>query len=122
VIPALLIPALLAALWAESVGSRTARPLIASAALSCALSLADVPFDFGVWLSIDVAVIYATERTSSIGDRERAIFALFPPAWVLYNLQPPGWRDAVILIVALQFLLTVPWDRLPQTVWIARVA
>lgn len=117
-----LIPALLACMWAEAHGNRTARPLIASAALTCALTLLGVGFDFGLWLSIDVAVIYAIERSGKVRVAEQAIFALFPPAWVLYHLQPPGWNDAVALIVALQFLLTVPWDRLTERVWKARAA
>lgn len=117
-----LIPSLLAAMWAEAKGNRAARPLIASAALSCILALLGVPFDFGLWLSIDVAVIYAIERTARVKEAEQAIFALFPPAWVLYHLQPTGWREAVAVIVALQFLLTVPWDRLGERVWKARTA
>jgi hypothetical protein len=121
VISLLVILALLACMWAEANGNRTARPLIASAALTCVLSLLGVPFDFGLWLSIDVAVIYAIERTGRMGESEQAIFALFPPAWVLYHLQPAGWRDAVAVIVALQFLLTVPWDRFGERVWKARV-
>lgn len=118
----LLVLALLGAMWAEKHGNRTPRPLIASAALVSILTLLGVPFDFGLWVSIDVAVIYAIERTSKVGEAERAIFALFPPAWVLYHLQPPGWSDAVTVIVSLQFLLTVPWDRLEQRIWKARVA
>jgi hypothetical protein len=116
----LLIGSLLAAMWAEKQGSRTARPLIASAALTCAMTLLGAPFDFSLWVSIDIAVIYIIERSGRIGDAERAIFALFPPAWVLYHLQPPGWHDAVAVIVSLQFLLTVPWDRL--VIWKARTA
>lgn len=121
-IDGLFILALLAAMWAEKQGNRAARPLIASAALTCALSLLGVGFDFMLWVSIDVAVIYAIERSGKVGEAEHAIFALFPPAWVLYHLQPPGWNDAVALIVALQFLLTLPWDRLGERVWKARTA
>lgn len=113
----LLIFALLAGMWAESQGNRAVRPLIASVALICALSLLGVPFDAGLWISVDIGVIYLIEKTSKIGASERAIFALFPPAWVLYISQPPGWRDAVAVIVALQFFLTVPWDRFGQRVW-----
>lgn len=121
-IGALVILALVAAMWAEKNGNRTARPLIASAGLTSALTLLGVPFNFGLWLSIDVAVIHAIERTSKVREAEQAIFALFPPAWVLYHLQPPGWNDAVAVIVALQFLLTVPWDRLGEHVWKVRTA
>lgn len=121
-IHALLLASLIAAMWAETTGNRAARPLLASAALTCALTLLGVRFDFGLWLSIDVAVIYAIERTGRLREAEHAIFALFPPAWVLYHLQPPGWSEAVEAIVALQFLLTVPWDRLGDRVWKARTA
>lgn len=117
-----LIASLLAAMWAERNGNRAARPLIASAALTCALTLLGVRFDFGLWLSIDIAVIYAIERTAQVGSAERTIFALFPPAWILYHLQLPGWSEAVAVIVSLQFLLTVPWDRLEQRIWKARAA
>lgn len=121
-IAVLLIGSLLAALWAERHGSAPARPLIASAALICALTTAEVPFDLFLWVTIDVAVIYAIERTSQVGAAEKAIFALFPPAWVLYHMQPPGWSEAISVIVSLQFLLTVPWNRLEQWVWKARTA
>ncbi len=113
----LLIASLLAAMWAETQGRRAARPLIASAALVSALSLAGVPFDFRLWLSIDVAVICAIELCGPVGKSERAIMALFPVAWVFYQVQPPWWNDAVTLIVSAQFLLTVPWDRLEQRIW-----
>lgn len=121
-ITGLLICSLLAGMWAEKNGSVAARPLIASVGLVCALTLLGVPFDFGLWVSIDVAAICIIEALGRVGKKERAIMALFPVAWVLYHLQPPWWRDGVSLIVTAQFLLTVPWDRLEQRVWKARAA
>lgn len=117
-----LIAALLGGMWAEKNGNRTARPLIASVALICLLTLCGVQFDMGLWVMVDVAVIYAIERTTRLGEAEHGIIALFPPAWVLYHFQPPGWQNLVTVIVALQFLLTLPWDRLEQLIWKARAA
>lgn len=113
---------LLAGLLAAWRGSMAAWALIASAGLTSALSLLGVPFDMGLWMLIDAAVIAAVERFGRVREGERAIFALFLPAWVLYHLQPAGWRDAVAVIVAMQFLLTVPWDRLGQLAWTEKAA
>lgn len=121
-INALLLLSLVAAMWAEKQGNCAARPLIASAGLVCVLTLLGVPFDFGLWVSIDAAVIAAIETYCAMRRYEWAIIALFPVAWVLYHTQPPGWRDYVTLIVSLQFLLTVPWDLLEQRIWKARTA
>lgn len=121
-IGALLILAILVGLWAAWRGSVAACALLGSAGLTSALSLLGVPFDFGLWLLIDAGVIAVVERYGKVREGERAIFVLFLPAWVLYHLQPEGWRDLVAVIVALQFLLTVSWDRLGQRVWMEKAA
>lgn len=97
--------------FAAAWGSRAAWALIGSTALSSTLILVSAPFDMSLWLLIDVAVIGAIEAGKP-KPSDHAIIGTFPFAWVLYHIQPTWWGDAITMIVALQFLLTVPWDRL----------
>lgn len=120
-IDGLFVLALLGGLWAARHGNRAAWALLGSTMLTSALILARVPFDFGLWLLIDVAVIVAIE-SGPVRKQERAVIALFAPAWVLYHLMPPWADKAITLIVAAQFFLVVPWDRLEQRIWKARAA
>lgn len=106
-------------------GNRFAWPLLASAAVSTALRLAQTPFMPLAWMAIDLAVILGMvviwwlnirEGMSPLKERELAIIALFLPAWALYFWQPQWWVTAVELIVAAQLIASFPhrraWDRL----------
>lgn len=112
-IDALTVFALIGGLWAADRGVWSAWPLIASAALSSALILARVPFDIGLWVLIDAAAIVAIEA-GPVRTQERIVIASFVPVFVLYQTQPEWWPQAVCLIVALQFLVITPWDRLGE--------
>jgi hypothetical protein len=104
--------------------NRAAWALSASAGLTAVLRLAGVPFDMGLWMLIDIAVIAVVERGHPT-ERERFIAPLMVLCWTLYQLQLNGQplaQPAITLIVALQFLLTVPWDRLGQRIWTEKTA
>lgn len=105
---ALLILAVLCACFGAWKGKRSAIALLASTALTCLFVWAEVPFNIGLWLLIDVAVI-ATVASRPLGVAEVAILALFIPAWVLYAEPDAFANEATTLIVSAQLLLASPW-------------
>jgi hypothetical protein len=89
-------------------GNHTAWALLASVALSSGFIWSGVPFNLALWLLIDltVVIVIASGRYSIT---DIAIITLFIPVWSLYIVD---WRyagDAINLIVAAQFLLTLPF-------------
>lgn len=104
------------ALFAPKRPSVAVYALAGSAAFTSALSRLGVAFDMNLWMLIDIAVI-ATIEAGAVKAKERAVCFLMVPCWVFYQLHENGvtWAlPAVNLIVASQFLLIVPWDRLAQ--------
>jgi hypothetical protein len=98
--------------------------LSASLAATSVLRLIGVPFDMGLWIAIDIAVVAAIE-TGKPDAKDWAVITLMPVCWPLYQLYQNGnplAQPAITLIVALQFLLTVPWDRLGQRIWTEKTA
>lgn len=98
--------------------------LAASAGLTSGLRLARVPFDMGLWILIDVLVIAAIEPDRP-SKTKAAVIMLLVACWPLYQLYEndnPLAGPAITLIVALQFLLAVPWDRIGSTIWTEKAA
>lgn len=85
----------------------TAGALLASFAFSMALCRSGVPFNFVLWVVIDLVVILFVIR-KDMSRRDLTIIALFAPAWTLYLFQPLMWSQAVAALVAAQMLLTFP--------------
>lgn len=92
-------------------GSRAALPLLASVALSYALDATGAYFETGLWIAIDICVI-----VTILSFRERVsdwlIVGLFPVMWVMYFLPPWAAYNGVSLLMALQFVFTLPWIRI----------
>lgn len=130
-IDAIPIPALALALygaWRRNRGAtkdnRAAWALAASVGLTSILRLAGAPFDMGLWIAIDIGVIAAIE-SGRPGATDKAIIALMPLCWPLYQLHMndnPLAGPAVAIIVSLQLLLSVPWDRLGHALWTEKAA
>lgn len=85
----------------------TAAALLASNAFTFALCRAGVPFNFVLWVVVDLVVILIVIRPE-MTRRDLVILALFAPIWALYLLRPEWWAQAVILTVVVQMLLTFP--------------
>jgi hypothetical protein len=90
-----------------STGNRTAWALLASVALCLGLDSAGVPFNFVLWLLIDLVVILVIIRpTMTVADC--VILALFIPAWVGYLLPDAQRFQIGFVVVVAQLLLTFP--------------
>lgn len=99
-----------AALTGALTRNLTATVLLGSFVFSTALCRLDVPFNFVLWITIDLVAILIVMRPHMTG-RDVAVIAMFGPAWVLYLTQPSWWGHAVNLIVASQMFLTFPLRR-----------
>jgi hypothetical protein len=101
----------------------TALALLASTALTSLLMWQGVPFNVGLWLLNDIAVMAVMAANAIARGRMVApdwcIMALFPLAWFFYaRSNDPVAPDATTLIVSAQLLLTFPagnvWKRINQ--------
>lgn len=106
----LLALASLAALTGACARNVTAAALLGSLVFSLGLIAVGVPFNFLLWMGIDVVVIAFVIR-HDMKQRDLAILALFLPIWALYLTMPPWWVEAIKTIVAAQMLLTFPIRR-----------
>lgn len=106
----LLAIATLAALTGSLARNVTAAALLGSLVFSLGLIAVGVPFNFLLWMGIDVVVIAFVIR-HDMRRRDLAILALFLPTWALYLTIPPWWVEAIKAIVAAQMLLTFPIRR-----------
>jgi hypothetical protein len=107
----LLAVAALAALAGAVTRNPTALALLGSNAFTIALCKLDVPFNFVLWVMVDLVVVLLVMRPT-MTRIDVAILALFGPIWVLYIVQPDWWAQAVILGVSAQMFLTFPFCRL----------
>jgi hypothetical protein len=106
---AVFLVALLCGIAAAFKGNRTAWALLAGAAFTAGITLAQVPFHPVLWGMIDLAVALVILLLNvKMTARDWAVIALFVPAWCLYALRPAWISDASTAIVALQFFLTFP--------------
>jgi hypothetical protein len=89
--------------------NRTAVMLLASALLCLGMNYVQVPFNFVVWMLIDLAVVsgiihYKMTRTDCV------IIALFIPAWCFYLLPAETRFWGTFVVVVAQLALTFPVD------------
>lgn len=94
-----------------STGNRTAWALLASVGLCFALSYAQVPFSFILWLMIDLAVVLVIIRPA-MTKTDCVIIALFIPAWCFYLLPPDTRFWGSFVVVVAQLVLTFPVEAL----------
>lgn len=105
--------------WQSVKRNRAPLALLASLAL-CVLVLEPLgmPFDWVLWVGIDLAVIAALLRhpVSDTPTRDIVILSLFVPAWVFYSMEPPVRFQGGLAVVITQLLLTFPAEDLQR--WI----
>lgn len=90
-------------------GNRTAWALLASVAMCIGLDHFAVPFNFVLWILIDLVVILFIIRPTMTAT-DCVILALFVPAWVFYLLPPEPRFLGGFVVVVMQLLLTFPAD------------
>jgi hypothetical protein len=92
-------------------GNRTAWVLLASVGLCFAFGELRIPFNFIIWVLIDLAVILAIIRPT-MTKADCIILALFVPAWCFYLLPPdPRFWGSFVVVVA-QLVFTFPVEAL----------
>lgn len=106
----LLAIAALAALTGSLARNVTAAALLGSLVFSLGLIAVGVPFNFLLWMGIDVVVILFIVRPD-MKRRDLVILALFLPVWAIYLTMPAWCAEAIKTIVAAQMLLTFPLRR-----------
>lgn len=118
----LLVTGCLAAVAGAVARNLTAIALLASFAFSEALCKLGVPFNFVLWVVIDLLVIICIIRPD-MRHRELVVLALFLPIWALYIAWPQWGPQAIETLAAVQMLLTFPvrraWAASRQ--WVARM-
>jgi hypothetical protein len=88
-------------------GNRTAWALLASVGMCLGLEHFAVPFNFFLWLLIDLAVILIIIRPEmTVADV--VVLALFIPAWVSYLLPPEPRFGVSMAVVIAQLALVFP--------------
>jgi hypothetical protein len=113
VIDALLILAVLCGCAGAMAGDRVAWPLLVSLGICVAMDVEGVEFDAELWMLIDVLVSLAIVNADMVKDpqahcRQWAIVALFPPAFVLYQMDASVRYIGCSAVVIAQLLLTFP--------------
>lgn len=96
-------------------GNRTAWILLASVGLCLALDRYQVPFNFVLWLLIDLVVILAILRPD-LTKADCVVLALFVPAWVFYLMPPDTRFTGSFAVVVAQLLLTFPAEAMRKGV------
>ena len=91
-------------------GSRAAWPLLASVGLSYVLDATGAYFEMGLWIAIDICVM-VTVLTFRNRLSDWLIVALFPVIWAMYYMPPWAAYNGVSMLMALQFVFTLPWVR-----------
>ena len=92
-------------------GNRTAWALLASVGLCFAFDYARVPFNFVLWLLIDLGVVLVIIRPR-MTKTDCVILALFIPAWCFYLLPPDTRFWGSFVVVVAQLALTFPVEAL----------
>jgi hypothetical protein len=92
-------------------GNRTAWALLASVGLCFGFGYAEVPFNFVVWVLIDLAVALTIIRPT-MTKADCVILALFIPAWCFYLLPPDTRFWGSFVVVVAQLVLTFPAEAL----------
>lgn len=102
-------------------GNRTAWPLLASVGLCKVMERYEVPYDWRLWVSIDLAVIaliFALAWKRGLTRADWVVLALFAPAFVAYALPPDPRYFITMATVICQLMLTFPaanaWGRLKR--------
>lgn len=92
-------------------GNRTAWALLASVGLCFGFEYFAIPFNFVVWMLIDLAVVAAIIRPAMTA-ADCVILALFIPAWCFYLLPPDTRFVGSFVVVVAQLALTFPVEPL----------
>jgi hypothetical protein len=87
--------------------NRTAMALLASVAVCIALSYAQVPFNFVVWMLLDLVIVLVIIHPK-MTKTDCVILALFIPAWCFYLLPADTRFWGTFVIVVVQMALTFP--------------
>ncbi len=108
---ALTVGVIAALMW-----DRTAWALLVGHSLAQALIDRGVPFEWTLWLPIDLCILAAIAR-SNMKLVDVLIVGLFPLAWIGYEMD--GWAGyyLVLAVVELQLLLTLPLAKLQKVGW-----
>jgi hypothetical protein len=94
-----------------STGNRTAWALLASVGLCFAFDHFGVPFNFVVWMLIDLAVVAVIIRPTMTAV-DCIVIALFIPAWCFYLLPAETRFAGSFAVVVAQLVLTFPVEAL----------
>jgi hypothetical protein len=94
-------------------GNRTAWALLGSYVYACTLERLGVPFWAPLWLVADFMVLVAI-ASPVMGLADEMIAALFLPSWFAYLCEPVLMYEIAMGAVALQFLLTLPVQKLQK--------
>lgn len=92
-------------------GSRAAYPLAVSLGFCTIATLVEAQFEAPVWASLDIAVACAIVLLRPRLSDWLALL-LFIPSWALYAADEWTRYYGVTAIVILQFLVTLPWQRI----------
>lgn len=107
---ALLAIGIVAAAAGIAARNMTAAALLATNAFTIGLDRLGVPFNFVLWIVVDLAAILCIMHPT-MTRRDVAVIALFGPAWVLYLVQGEWPTNATKAVVSAQMLLTFPVKR-----------
>lgn len=91
--------------------NRTAWALLASVGLCFALDYLGAPFNFVLWMLIDLAVVLVIIRPT-MTKTDCVIIALFIPAWCFYLLPADTRFWGSFVVVVAQLVLTFPVEAL----------
>lgn len=90
-------------------GNRTAFALLASVLICLAMNYGEVPFNFVVWMLIDLVIVLAIIHPK-MTKVDCVILALFIPAWCFYLLPADTRFWGTFVVVVAQLTLTFPVD------------
>lgn len=91
--------------------NRTAIALLGSVMVCMAMNYAQVPFNFVVWMLIDLVIVLVIIHPK-MTKVDCVILALFIPAWCFYLLPADTRFWGTFVVVVAQLTLTFPLDAL----------